>query len=121
MESVNIWGGFWSCGGGSGLFWLAIAKPGGGDVRLAIELCTCAVADAGVEDLGVTGGVDNIEPVKEIFATINLFLRFFFLVLGESSLLNTRSSALSSSAIVSLGSSSTVEDTEETAELFKVS
>ena len=121
MRSVNLWNGFWSCGGGSCLFWLAIAKPGGRDVRLSIGFCTCAVAAAGVEDLGEAGGVDNIEPVKEIFATINLFLRFFFLVLGESSLLNTRSSSLPSSAKVSLGSSPAVEDTEETAELFKVS
>jgi len=88
---------------------------------LAIEFCTCAVVDAGVEALGEAGGVDIIEPVKETLATINLFLRFFFLVFGESLLLKTRSSALSSSSVVSLGSLAAIEDTEETAELFKVS
>ena len=77
-----------------------------------------------MEDLGEVGGEDNIEPVKEIFATINLFLRFFFLVFGESSLLKMRSSPLSPltlSAIVSLGSFSASLDTEETAEMFEVS
>ena len=80
---------------------------------------------AGVEDLGLAGGEDNKELVNERLATINLFLRFLFRVLGESLVLKTRSSAeLSSLASMSwLDSSSagSVTGSEAATELLETS
>ena len=43
--------------------------PGDGDVRLVFESGTCVGSGAGVEDLGLAGGEEHIEPVKDRFAT----------------------------------------------------
>ena len=43
--------------------------PGYEDVRLVIECCTCVGSDVGVEDLGLAGGEENIEPVNDRLAT----------------------------------------------------
>ena len=69
MKSDNIWGGFCRCGGGSRLVWQGTLLPGDGDVKLVLESCTCVGSDVGVEDLGLVGGEENIEPVNDRFAT----------------------------------------------------
>lgn len=123
-------GGFWvGRGGGSRLIWLWTARPGGKDVKHALEGCTCdASGGKGVDDLdlGLVGGEDSIELVNDKFDTINRFLRFLFQVFGESSVLNIKSSSEASSLVtISLqGSSSAAGDLglasgEETMELVK--
>ena len=62
-------GGFCGLGGGSRLVWQGKVLPGDGDVRLVFESGTCVGSGAGVEDLGLAGGEEHIEPVKDRFAT----------------------------------------------------
>ena len=69
MKLVNMWGGFCRRGGGSCLVWQGAVLPGYEDVRLVIECCTCVGSDVGVEDLGLAGGEENIEPVNDRLAT----------------------------------------------------
>ena len=69
MKFVNMWGGFCRRGGGSCLVWQGMVLPGDGDVKLVLELGTCDGSDVGVEDLGLVVGEDNMEPVKDRFAT----------------------------------------------------
>ena len=74
------------------------------------------------------GGEDIIELDNDMFAIINLSLRFLFLVLGESSLLKMRSSAeISRLALTSFSCSSaseaacSLEDCEVATESLKLS
>ena len=69
IRSANIRGGFFRCGGGSCLVWQGRVLPGDVDVKLVIECCTCVGSDVGVEDLGLAGGEENIEPVKDRLGT----------------------------------------------------
>ena len=43
--------------------------PGDGDVKQVLESCTCVGSGAGVEDLGLAGGEESIELVKDRLAT----------------------------------------------------
>ena len=69
MRSANIRGGFWGCEGGSRLAWQGTVLPGDGDVRLVLESCNFVGAGVGVEDLGLVGDEESIEPVKDRLAT----------------------------------------------------
>jgi len=65
--------------------------PGDKDFKYGLEICTFDVL--GEEAPGLDGGDDFIELVNDKLATINRFLLFLFLVLGESSELKIYSSA----------------------------
>ena len=79
---------------------LSISSGSVGSLGLSIGI--------GDDDLGLIVGEDNMEPVNDTFATINLFLLLVFLVPGESLESNIKSSSDSSVCFVLLSSADSV-------------